>query len=66
MSKETKGFASGISGVSPLQLGKLQSGMYIVQNLPGSVSNLSSVLKNAVDFARTNGVEVPKDATSLL
>lgn len=66
MGKDTKGFASGMSGVSPLQLGKLQSGMYIVQNLPGNVTNLSSVLKSAVDFARTNGVEVPKDATSLL
>lgn len=66
MGKDAKGFASGVSGVSPLQLGKLQSGMYIVQNLPSGVSNLSGVLKSAVDFARTNGVEVPKDATSLL
>ena len=66
MGKDTKGFASGMSGVSPFQLGKLQSGMYIVQNLPGNVSNLSGVLKSAVDFAISNGVEVPKDATSLL
>jgi hypothetical protein len=66
MGKDAKGFATGMAGVSPLQLGKLQSGMYIVQNLPGSVGNLSGVLKSAIDFARTNGVEVPKDATSLL
>ena len=66
MSADTKGFASRMSGASPLQLGKLQSGIYIVQNLPSSISNLSGVLRSAVDFARTNNVEEPKDATSLL
>lgn len=59
-------FSSGLSGVSPLQLPKLQTGAYIVKSLPTSVTSLTSVLKNAVDFATKNGIEVPADATSLL
>jgi hypothetical protein len=66
MSKDAKQFSSGLSGASVLQLPKLQAGAYIVKNLPTSVSNLSSVLKNAVDFAKGNGVAVPADATSAL
>jgi hypothetical protein len=66
MSKEAQGFASGVSTVSPLQLGKLQSGIYIAKNLPGNVTNLTSVLKSAIDFARKNGVEVPPEATSVV
>lgn len=66
MGKDVQSFSSGLSSVSPLQLGSLQSGVYIVRNLPGNLSNLTDVLKSAVDFARTNGVEVPADATSLL
>ena len=55
MSKEAKDFASGMSSVSPLQMGKLQSGVYIAKNLPGNVTNLTSTLNNAIDFARKNG-----------
>lgn len=66
MSKDAQGFTSGLSSVSPLQLGKLQSGIYVAKSAPTSVSNLTSVLKSAIDFAKTNGVEIPQDATSLL
>ena len=66
MSKDAQGFTSGLSSVSPLQLGKLQSGIYVAKSAPTSVSNLTNVLKSAIDFAKTNGVEIPKDATSLL
>ena len=66
MRKDAQGFASGLSGVSPLQIGKLQSGAYIAKNLPSSVTNLTSVLKQAIDFAKSNKVDVPKDATNLL
>lgn len=64
--KDAQGFASGLSSVSPLQIGKLQAGAYVAKNLPGSITNLTSVLKNAVEFGKRNGVDVPKDATSLL
>jgi hypothetical protein len=66
MRNDAQGFASGLSSISPLQMGKLQAGAYILKNLPSSVTNLTSVLHSAVDFAKSNGVEVPKDATSLL
>ncbi|MET4576193.1 hypothetical protein [Ottowia thiooxydans] len=66
MSSEAQGFTSGLSSISPLQLGKLQAGAYVVKSVPTSVTNLTSVLKSAVDFARNNGVEIPQDATSLL
>lgn len=66
MGKDAQSFTSGLSGVSPLQIGKFQSGVYIAKSVPTSLSNLTSVLKSAVDFARTNGVEIPKEATSLI
>ncbi|MEG1767423.1 MAG: hypothetical protein RR311_03095 [Comamonas sp.] len=66
MGKDAQSFTSGISGVSPLQIGKFQSGLYIAKGVPTSVSNLTSVLKSAVDFAKSNGVDIPKDATGLL
>lgn len=64
--KDAQGFSSGLSGASPLQMPKLQAGAMVVKNLPTSVSNLTSVLKSAVEFGKSNGVEIPKDATSLL
>jgi hypothetical protein len=66
MSKEAQGFASSMATVSPLQMGKLQSGAYIAKSLPGNVTNLTSVLKSAIDFARNNGVPVPDDVNSVI
>lgn len=66
MSKEAQGFASGISSVSPLQMSKLQSGVYVAKNLPGNVTNLTATLKSAVDFARNNGVAIPDDVNSVI
>lgn len=65
MSQAAQGFISGMSSASPLMLAKLQSGVYVARNLPGSVANLGSTLKSAMDFARKNGVEVPKDAEDI-
>lgn len=66
MRKDVQAFSSGLSSVSPMQIGKLSSGAYVVKTLPTNMTNLTSVLNNAIDFAKNNGVEVPKDATSLL
>lgn len=66
MTNDAQGFSSGLSGASLMMLPKLQSGVYIVKSLPGNVSNLSNSLKSAIDFAKSNGVEIPADATSLL
>lgn len=66
MRQDAQGFASGLSSVSPLELVKLQSAVYIAKSLPTTLTNLTSVLGSAVEFAKSNGVEIPKDATSLL
>jgi hypothetical protein len=66
MRDDVKNFSSALSSASPMQLPKLQAGAYIAKSIPTSVSNLSTVLKSAVDFAKRNGVEVPADATSLI
>lgn len=66
MRKDVQGFSSGLSGASPLQLPKLQAGVYVAKSLPTSMTNLTNVLKSAVEFGKSNGVEIPKDATSLL
>lgn len=64
--KDAQDFASGMSSASPLQMGKLQAGAYVAKNLPTSISNLTDVLKNAVEFGKSNGVAIPADATSVL
>lgn len=66
MSKDAQGFTSSLSSASPLQLGKLESGIYVAKNVPSSLTSMTNVLKTAVEFAKSNGVEIPKDATSLL
>lgn len=64
--KDAQAFASGMSSASPMQMGKLQSGAYVAKTLPTSITNLTTVLKSAVEFGKANGVEVPKEATSVL
>ena len=66
MSKSAQGFSSGLYSKNNIQLTSLQSGVYVAKSLPTNVSNLSSVLKSAIDFATKNGVEIPKEATSLI
>lgn len=66
MKKDVQGFSSGLSSASPTQLPKLQAGAYVAKSLPSSLTNLTTVLKSAVEFGKNNGVEIPKDATSLL
>lgn len=66
MGKDAQNFTAGLASAPPLQLGRLEPGIYVARNLPTSVGNLGSVLKSAVDFARSNDIDVPQDATSLL
>jgi hypothetical protein len=63
---DAQSFANGLSSASPMQLPGLQAGAYVAKTLPSNVSTLTDVLKNAVDFAKSNGVAVPADATSVL
>lgn len=66
MRNDVQGFSSSLSSASPMQLPKLQAGVYVAKNMPTSLATLTTVLKSAVEFGKNNGVEIPKDATSLL
>ena len=59
-------FSTGIKSASPLVLPKLQSGLYVVTQLPGGITNLGSSLRNASAFAKSSDIPVPPDAQSAM
>lgn len=59
-------FQKSLSSASPMMLPKLQSGAYIATSLPASVKNLSAALSNAISYAKSHDITVPKDATDAL
>ncbi|MDP5240275.1 hypothetical protein Q9Q94_12100 [Uliginosibacterium sp. 31-16] len=65
MGKEAQGFKP-----SPTAIGaSTNSALFIVKSLPDSIKNLGSTLKSSIDFAKTNNIPVPKeasDATSMI
>ena len=64
--KPAQDFSAGLKGASPVMIPKLQSGIYIVSQLPGGISNLATSLQNATAFAKSNDIPVPPDATEAL
>lgn len=66
MKNDVDAFRSGLSGASILQTQKLQAGAYIVKSFPENLQNLTETMKNAVAFARSHGIEVPPEATSVI
>ena len=66
MRKDIDAFKSGLSGASPLQTPKLQTGAYIVTSFPGNLQNLTETMKNAVAFAKSHGIDVPPEATAVI
>ncbi len=59
-------FSAGVKNASPLMLPKLQTGAYIVTQLPSGLSNLGTSMKNASAFAKNNDIPVPPDATKAM
>jgi hypothetical protein len=59
-------FSTNIKSFNPLALTNLQSGVYVMTQLPSSISNLSTSLQNATAFAKSNNIPVPADATKAL
>ncbi|MEJ8859949.1 hypothetical protein WKW79_35745 [Variovorax robiniae] len=57
--KNVKEMTTHLSGASPMQLPKLQSAVFVVSKFPDSMSTVASALKTAVDFAKTNGIQMP-------
>jgi hypothetical protein len=66
MQKDIDAFKNGLSGASLLETPKLQTGAYVVTSFPGNLQNLTETMKNAVAFAKTNGIEVPPEATAVI
>jgi hypothetical protein len=66
MHKDIDAFKNGLSGASLLETPKLQTGAYVVTSFPGNLQNLTETMKNAVAFAKTNGIEVPPEATAVI
>ncbi|MGZ5772944.1 hypothetical protein [Ramlibacter sp.] len=66
MGKDVTDMSNGLKSASPMQLPSLGGATYVVSNFPTSASNVTKALKNAIDFAKSNGIEVPADATSAL
>jgi hypothetical protein len=59
-------FSSSLQSASPMMIPKLQSGVYIVSQLPTGLTNLASSMKNATAFAKSNDIPVPADATKAM
>ncbi|MGC7402387.1 hypothetical protein ACPWR0_00940 [Pandoraea pneumonica] len=66
MRNDVTAMGNGMKSASPMALTSLGGAAYVVSNFPGSVTEAGKALKNAVDFARNNGIEVPADATKAL
>lgn len=59
-------FSAGLKSVSPVMLPRLQSAIYVVGQLPSGLSNLSTSMKNAAAFSKSNDIPVPPDATKAM
>lgn len=59
-------FSSSLKDASPMMLPKLQAGVYVASQLPTGLSNLSTSMKNASAFAKSNDIPVPPDATKAM
>ena len=66
VAKNASDMGSSLSSAAPMQLLKLQSAVFVVSKVPGSLATLTSALKNAVAFAKSNDIPIPADATQAL
>lgn len=67
--KSYMGMSSDIKNFKPSLTSIGSSGnaaLFVVKSLPSSTESLMSTLKNAVEFAKENKIEVPSDATAAL
>jgi len=67
--KDYTGMGADVKGYKPsiTSLGAVAgAAVFVVKSLPDSVTNLTSTLKRAINFAKANNIEVPADATSVL
>lgn len=66
LGKDVTSMGDGLKSAPLTQLPSLGGATYVVSKFPTSTTEVVKALKNAVDFAKSNGIEVPAEATSLL
>lgn len=66
LGKDVTSMGDSLKSAPLTQLPSLGGATYVVSKLPTSTTEVLKALKNAVDFAQSNGIEVPAEATSLL
>lgn len=66
LGKDVSAMGDGLKSAPLTQLPSLGAASYVVTKFPTSTTEVLKALKNAVDFAKSNGIEVPAEATSLL
>lgn len=66
LGKDVTSMGDGLKSAPLTQLPSLGGATYVVSKFPTSTTEVLKALKNAVDFAKSNGIEVPAEATSLL
>lgn len=66
LGKDVSAMGNGLKSAPLTQLPSMGAATYVVTQFPGSASEVVKALGNAVDFAKSNGIEVPTEATSLL
>lgn len=66
LAPKIQSFTAGLKSASPLAMAKLSSGIYIAKSLPSNASNLKTTLSSSIDYAKSNDIPVPADATKAL
>jgi hypothetical protein len=66
LSARLPAFQSALTSASPLMIAKLSAGAYILKSFPNNSVNLKNTLVQAVSYAKSNDIPVPKDATAAL
>ncbi|MEF9946919.1 MAG: hypothetical protein RR800_01025 [Comamonas sp.] len=66
LGKDVTAMGDGLKAAPLTQLPSLSAATYVVTKFPTSTTEVLKALKNAVDFAKSNNIEVPAEATSLL
>jgi hypothetical protein len=66
LSARLPAFQNALTSASPLMIAKLSAGAYILKSFPNNSVNLKNTLVQAVSYAKSNDIPVPKDATAAL
>lgn len=66
MHNDVTSMGTNLKSASPMQMLSLGGATYVVSHFPTSAMNVGKALKNSIDFAKSNNIPVPADATQAL